>query len=90
MKLFYWYLIIINIITFLSYGLDKLKAKIKCHRIKETTLLSMSIFGGAFMGFLAMIIFNHKTKVNRFIIVNLVSILIYIFIIYYFGEYVWN
>lgn len=90
MKLFYWYLIIINIITFLSYGLDKLKAKMKRHRIKETTLLSMSIFGGAFMGFLAMIIFNHKTKVNRFIIVNLVSILIYIFIIYYFGEYVWN
>lgn len=90
MKLFYWYLIIINVITFFSYGFDKLKAKMKYHRIKETTLLSMSIFGGAFMGFLAMILFNHKTKVNRFIIVNLVSILIYIFIIYYFGEYVWS
>ena len=90
MKLFYCYLIIINIITFISYGVDKLKAKMKSRRIKEATLLSMSIFGGAFLGFFAMILFNHKVKVNRFIIVNLVSIAIYIFIIYYFGEYVWN
>lgn len=90
MKLFYLYLTIINIITFFAYAIDKLKAKMKSRRIKEVTLLSMSIIGGAFLGFVSMIIFNHKVKVNRFIVVNLISIFIYIFIIYYFGEYVWN
>lgn len=90
MKYFIGYLIIISIITFIVYGFDKLMAKMNKSRIRETTLLTLSIIGGSFGGFLAMLIFNHKTKVNRFIIVNLLMIVLYIFLVYYFKEFVWN
>lgn len=90
MKYFIGYLIIISIITFIIYGFDKLMAKMKKSRIRETTLLTLSIIGGAFGGFLAMLLFSHKTRVNRFIIVNLFMIVLYIFLVYYFKEFVWN
>ena len=90
MKYFIGYLIIISIITFIVYGFDKLMAKMNKSRIRETTLLTLSIIGGSFGGFLAMLLFNHKTKVNRFIIVNLLMIVLYIFLVYYFKEFVWN
>ncbi len=90
MRIYINYLILINIIAFFVYAYDKLMAKMKKSRVRETTLLSLSIFGGAFGGFVSMILFNHKTKVKRFIIINILMILLYVGIYYYFGEYVWN
>ena len=66
-----YYLIVISIITFIIYSYDKLMAKLRKRRVREVTLLTLSILGGAFGGFLAMLVFNHKTRVNRFIIINL-------------------
>lgn len=38
MKVLLIYLAVINAVTFLLYGIDKLKAKKKAWRIKESTL----------------------------------------------------
>ena len=51
------YLIIINIITFALYGLDKWRAMTRQWRIREKTLIGGSI--GAMIG---MTVFHHKTR----------------------------
>ena len=56
------YLVLLSLITFIAYGVDKKKAIKGKYRTKEKTLLSLSFFGGAFGGYPAMLIFRHKTK----------------------------
>lgn len=56
------YLIAINLITFLFYGIDKLKAIHHKYRISEKMLFTLVILGGFFGGFIGMLIFHHKTK----------------------------
>ena len=45
-KFIYAYLIIINIIAYLSYGIDKRRAVKDRYRLSEAYLLSLSILGG--------------------------------------------
>lgn len=54
------YLIIINIITFATYALDKAKAKHGKWRISEKKLLILAFMGGSLGAFLGMHIFKHK------------------------------
>lgn len=81
-KLFLIYLLVINIITFMIYGIDKFKSKHGFWRISERTLLIMGIIGGGFGGYLAMIIFRHKTLKTKFYIANFFGILITIYFLY--------
>ncbi len=60
------YLIAINIVTFLVYGLDKWKAKRDAWRIKESTLLLLAVVGGSVGALLGMQVFRHKTKHVQF------------------------
>lgn len=46
-----YYLVLINVITFLIYGIDKLKAKKGKWRIPEATLLILAILGGSIFNF---------------------------------------
>jgi len=62
MKYLYIWLIIINIITFAVFGIDKKKAIDGKFRIRELTLFVLSILGGSLGGFIAMHTFHHKTK----------------------------
>ena len=77
------YLILLSIITFIAYGADKKKAKDGKYRTKEKTLLLLSLFGGAFGGYPAMLIFRHKTKAEHwyFTAVNLLGLAIHIALI---------
>ena len=43
----FYYLVLINVITFIAYGIDKLKAKKGKWRIPEATLLLLAIVGGS-------------------------------------------
>lgn len=61
-------LIVINIVAFLMYGIDKSKAKRGAWRIPEATLLGIAFFGGSVGAFLGMRMFRHKTKHARFVI----------------------
>lgn len=60
------YLILINLIGFFLYGLDKAKAKRKGGRIPERILLWMARIGGGAGCWLGMALFRHKTKHIRF------------------------
>ena len=60
------YFIVINLLTFLLYGLDKYKAIRREWRIPERALLLMAFLGGAFGALSAMRIFRHKTRKGRF------------------------
>ena len=66
MKTIILYLIAINVVTFLVYGLDKWKAKRDAWRISETTLLLLAAAGGSVGALLGMQIFRHKTKHVKF------------------------
>ena len=75
------YFIIINIISFLLFGIDKKRAIKKEYRISEYTLISISFLGGAIGSILGMIFFHHKTKKSKFIILIPIALLINIFIL---------
>ena len=59
-------LIIINVLTFLVYGIDKWKAKQGSWRISEATLLTLAIIGGSIGALLGMQVWHHKTIHKKF------------------------
>ena len=74
-----YYLIVINIVTFLVYGIDKWrstsgrllptgrkKAKQGSWRISEATLLILAVIGGSIGALLGMKIWHHKTMHKKF------------------------
>lgn len=56
-----YYLIAINIVTFIVYGIDKVKAMKGKWRISEATLLLLAIIGGSVGAWLGMKTWHHKT-----------------------------
>ena len=62
------YLILINLVAFIVYGIDKGKARRHRKRIPESTLILLAIMGGSIGSWLAMYIFRHKTKHRKFTI----------------------
>ena len=65
-KIFFIYYIIINMLTFIAFAVDKWKAVHGKWRIREFTLIGLSIIGGAAGGLAGMYIFRHKTKKSYF------------------------
>ena len=61
-----YYLIVINVVTFLVYGIDKWKAKQGSWRISEATLLIFAAIGGSIGALLGMKIWHHKTMHKKF------------------------
>ena len=81
-----YYLLAINIIAFVVYGIDKLKAKKGKWRISEATLLLLAIIGGSIGAWFGMNLWRHKTKHLKFrfglpvILILHLAFLIYIYI----------
>ena len=73
------YLVLLSIITFFLYLTDKRKANKGKWRIPEKVLLLCSLFGGAYLGYPAMLIFRHKTKGEHwyFTFVNILGLLVH-------------
>ena len=61
-----YYLIVINIVTFQVYGIDKWKAKQGSWRISEVSLLILAVIGGCIGALLGMKIWHHKTMHKKF------------------------
>lgn len=61
-----YYLIVITIVTFLVYGIDKWKAKQGSWRISEATLLILAVIGGSIGALLGMRVWHHKTMHKKF------------------------
>lgn len=62
------YLAAVNILAFLVYGWDKLKARHGGWRIPEKTLILLAVIGGSIGAAFGMIAFHHKTKKPKFYI----------------------
>lgn len=84
MKAFIVLFIIFNFITFVTFGIDKLLARMNRRRISEKSLLIMAIAGGSVGAVFAQKLFRHKTLKFRYI---LWSILIIQFVAF---EVFWN
>lgn len=70
-------ILVANLVCFLLYGLDKLKAKKSSWRISEKTLLlwgTVAPFGGV----LGMKVFRHKTQKAKFNIILALACILHI------------
>ena len=76
-----YYLVIINIIAFVVYGIDKFNAVHKTYRVSEYSLYVLSVFGGPIGSLLGMRVFHHKTRKLSFWIINIISLIIWFLII---------
>ena len=89
--IFVVYILIVNVLAFILYGIDKHRSQRKMYRIPENTLLWMARIGGGVGSWLGIKVFHHKTKHKRFmIIVPLWTVLwvmaiVYLVIKYYYS-----
>ena len=63
-----YYFILINIINFILFAMDKQRAKKNKWRVPEAWLFFVSLIGGSLGGLLSMNIMRHKTSKPSFII----------------------
>lgn len=82
-ELFISYLVIINLIAIILMYIDKQKAKKNKWRIRENTLIGVSIIGGGIGSLWGMHVFRHKTKHIKFTIGIPLIILIQALLILY-------
>lgn len=59
-------LIVINVLTFFIYGIDKWKARRNKWRISEAALLWLAVAGGSIGALSGMKVWHHKTMHKKF------------------------
>lgn len=82
MKYLIYYLIGINILSFICYGIDKKMAIAKKWRISERTFFYISFLGGCLGSLIGMIVFRHKTKKTKFYIWHIIMIIMWGYLFY--------
>ena len=83
MNSFIYYLIFINFLSFVLFGLDKWFAKKKKNRIRNSTLIGLSVLGGSIGSLFGMYLFRHKTQTWYYVYGIPVIFIIQIIIFYY-------
>ena len=76
------FLVIVNIFSLLFFGVDKLKSKRGGWRIPELRLLLVAFFG-PFGAYAAMLLFKHKTRKVKFLLVP-IFLFIHLYLIVHF------
>ena len=61
-----YYLLAVNVLTFIVYGVDKWKARSGRWRVPEATLMGLAALGGSVGAWMAMQLFRHKTQKKKF------------------------
>ena len=61
-----YYLLAVNVLTFIIYGVDKWKARRGRWRVPEATLMGLAALGGSVGAWLAMQLVRHKTQKKKF------------------------
>jgi uncharacterized membrane protein YsdA (DUF1294 family) len=75
-------LIIINGIPLVIFGIDKLKSKKGGRRIPESKLLLIAFFG-PFGALAAMLLFRHKTRKTKFLLVPIFLFIQMLLLVYF-------
>ena len=83
MNSFIYYLIVINFLSFVLFGLEKWFAKKKKNRIRNSTLIGLSVLGGSVGSLFGMYLFRHKTQTWYYVYGIPVIFIIQIIIFYY-------
>ena len=60
------YIVMVNVLAFFLYGIDKWKAKRSQWRISEATLLCVAASGGSVGAWMGMKVWHHKTLHKKF------------------------
>ncbi len=82
------YLLSLNIISFVIFGIDKWKAKNNKWRISENLLILISFIGGATGSLMGMVVFKHKLSKKKFYIGVPVFIVLNWIILIYMVNYI--
>ena len=61
-----FYLLGVNLLTFIVYGVDKSKARKSRRRIPESVLLMLAVVGGSVGAWMGMRVWHHKTLHLKF------------------------
>lgn len=78
MIVYYTYIIVLNLVTYYMYLIDKRRAEKDEYRIPEAVLLGLSFIGGAFGAFCAMQEYRHKTLHKAFVIGVPIALLLHV------------
>lgn len=84
MKIFMWYIIIVNSVSFLAMYIDKNKARKGKWRISEKNLFLLAFIFGSIGVFMGMQTFRHKTKHTKFKVGIPFVIIIQLYLVYRF------
>lgn len=60
------YFVMINVVTFFVYGIDKWKSQHDRWRVPERALLGLAAIGGSVGAWLGMKVWHHKTQHKKF------------------------
>lgn len=81
------YLLIINLLAFFLFGIDKWKANHGRWRIRERTLLLSAALGGGLGALVGMKVWHHKTRKAKFAILVPVCLVAWAVAVVYFRFY---
>lgn len=82
-QIFLLYLLTINVITFIVFLADKVLAIKHKYRIRNVTLLVLSIMGGSIGGIIAMYAFRHKINKDYYSIGLPLMLLMQLFVLFF-------
>ena len=71
-----------NLLSFILYGYDKFSAKVHTGRIRENYLLLAAILA-PFGGLAAMLVFRHKTRHAKFLLIPLFAALQFLIFLWF-------
>ena len=77
------YLLFMNLLTLVAYGMDKRKARKNEWRISEKTLLTLALIGGSIGALIGMFGFKHKTRHIKFVLGVPVIFALHVVLLYY-------
>ena len=69
------YLLIINLVSFMMFYIDKRKAIKDKWRIKESSLHLVSFAGGVYGSITAMFLFHHKNRKIKFCLITALALI---------------
>ena len=78
------YIVVINLVSFMMFGIDKYKARRGQWRISEATLLAVAAIGGSIGVWMGMKVWHHKTLHSKFRYGVPIILLVHIALMAYF------
>ena len=77
------YLAVVNILTIIVFGVDKMNAKSNRQRVRIVTLLGLAFIGGSVGALIGMYGFHHKTKKAYFTVGVRLILLMQVVVLFY-------